>query len=110
MIMFNKALLVTGVLILSRFAFAGVKVYDIVLPNATKVGDVQLRAGEYRVSLDGASAVFTDTEHRKSSVTLPVKVESAAKKYGATAVEVNDSGQLISIEVSGSTTKLDFGQ
>ncbi len=57
-------------------------------------------------------AVFTSAETSKS-FTAPVKVQTAAKKYDETSVDTankNGSEKIISIELGGSDTELEFGE
>jgi hypothetical protein len=60
--------------------------------------------------VDGSNAVFTNVETNKS-VTAPVKIENAGKKYDTTAIESRQEGDaqhIKDIELGGSNTKLDF--
>jgi len=110
--MTHRFLLWGGALTLSAVAFAGPKTYDVTLPSAAKAGSVQLAAGEYKVKVEGSNAIFTGTQTHQS-VTVPVKVENADTKYGATALDSTMQGgtaQITSIELGGSKTKLEFGQ
>jgi hypothetical protein len=107
--MTNRLLLV-GALALSTLSLLSAKTYDIVLTQAAKAGTVQLAAGEYRLKVQGANAIFTNVDSAKS-FTVPVKVESAEKKFDQTAVDTKDangSSTVESIELGGSTTKLGF--
>ena len=74
------------------------------------VGSAQLPAGEYTLKVDGSNAVFTNVESNKS-VTTPVKIESADKKFAVTSVETNQEGDaqhIKDIQLGGSTTSLYF--
>jgi hypothetical protein len=106
----TSLILVFGaILSLSSFSFAGQKSYEVIFSAPAKVGGVQLKAGEYKVTVDGANAVFTDSKAK--SVTAPVKVENATKKFQHTAVDASREGTIDtvnSIEFGGSTTKLEF--
>ena len=106
----TKSLLI-GAFALASVAFAGGKTYDITLSKAAKAGSVQLPAGDYKLKVDGTTATFTDS-HRKSFST-PIKVESATKKFSATAVDSSEAGStdlIHSIMLGGSVTKIDFEQ
>ncbi len=92
--------------------FAAGKAVTVVFDKATTVGSLKLAAGEYKVKVDGASAVFTNTANFKS-VTTGVKVQTSDKKFKETSVDtVNTaSGDVVqAISVGGSTTKLDFSK
>jgi hypothetical protein len=104
--MTSKSLLFIGTLALAGIASA--KSYDIVLSSPAKAGSVQLAAGEYSLKVKGNSAVFTNVETGKS-VSAPVKVENATKKFDQTAVD-STADQITAIELGGSTTKLDMGE
>lgn len=105
-----KNSLVLGVVLsLSSFCFAGQKSYDVIFSAPTSVGGVQLKAGEYKVKVDGTNAVFTDSKDK--SVTAPVKVENGTKKFQFTAVDASKDGgvdKVNAIEFGGSTTRLEF--
>ena len=105
----KKSLVLGVVLSLSSLCFAGQKSYDVIFSSATTVGGVKLPAGEYKVKVDGANAVFTDSKSK--SVSAPVKVENGAKKFAYTAVDASKEGtvdKVNAIEFGGSTTKLEF--
>lgn len=108
--MTKKTLLLLGVLAMSILPIASAKSYSIALPTRTMVGGAQLPAGEYTLKVDGSNAVFTNVESNKS-VTTPVKIESADKKFAVTSVETTQEGDaqhIKDIQLGGSTTKLDF--
>jgi len=106
----KNRLFLVGALTLASLSLASAKTYDIILTQPSKAGNVQLAAGEYRLKLQGSNAVFTNLDSNKS-VSVPVKVENAAKKFDQTAVDTtqsNGSATVESIELGGSTTKLGF--
>jgi hypothetical protein len=105
-----KNSLVLGMLFVSSLCFAGQKSYDVIFSAPATVGGVQLAAGEYKVKVDGANAVFTDA-HSFKSVSTAVKVETSTKKFQYTAVDATKDGsvdKVNAIELGGSTTKLEF--
>jgi hypothetical protein len=106
----KKSLVLAGALSLSAICFAGTKSYDINLTTAAKVGNVVLAAGEYKLTVQGTNAVFTESKTRKT-FTAPIKVETSAKKYQYTAVDTapdQGSEKITSIELGGSTTQIEF--
>jgi hypothetical protein len=106
----KKSLLLAGILAFSSLSFAYSKTYEISLASATKAGNVQLKAGQYRVKLDGDKAIFTDVDTSKQ-VTVPVKIENAAKKFDETKVDSVSDGNVNTIkdiQLGGSTTQIDF--
>ena len=106
-----KSLMLTGALALSSAAVLSAKSYEIILTAPTQAGTLQLKQGEYRVKVEGASAVFTNVD-TGDRYTTPVKVEKTAKKFDQTAVEStkrNGTDQIRHIDLGGSSTELDFG-
>ena len=73
----KKTLVLGVVLSLSSLCFAGQKSYDVIFSAPAKVSGVKLPAGEYKVKVDGANAIFTDSKSK--TVSAPVKVETGAK-------------------------------
>jgi hypothetical protein len=105
--MLKKSLLIFA---LAGLSIASAKTYSITLLSPTTVGTKQLRPGDYKLTLDGSKATFTNTYDRKSFQT-DVKVEHASRKFSQTAVDTTNSGgsdHLQAIELQGTTTKLDF--
>lgn len=105
----KKTFVLGAVLSLSGLCFAGQKSYDVIFSAPSMVSGVKLAAGEYKVKVDGANAVFTDSKSK--SVTAPVKVDTGTKKYSYTAVDATKDGEVDkvnAIEFGGSTTKLEF--
>ena len=107
-----KSLLITGALAVASLSVASAKSYDIVLANPTQVANQQLKPGEYKVKVEGNTAVFTDVESGKK-FTAPAKIETAPKKFDLTAVgtqKKSDVEQMNSIELGGTNTKLEFSE
>ena len=99
-----------GILSLAVLSFASTKSYSISLTHPAKAGSQSLTPGEYTVKVDGANAVFTDSRTAKS-VSVPVKVETSDKKFKVTSVDSTQDGtaeRINSIQLGGSTTKLEF--
>ena len=107
--MTTKSLLLIATLALAGIANA--KSYDIMLSAPVKAGSVQLAAGEYSLKVQGSNAIFTNVQTRKS-FTTPVKAETADKKFDATAVvstTKDGDSHIMSVQLGGSTTRLDLG-
>jgi hypothetical protein len=103
-----RSLLFVGALGLSSLAFAGTKSYDIILNNTTRVGANELKAGEYKVKVEGSQVVFARDGKEWMA---PVKVETGAKKFESTTVESTIEGDMDTIhaiDLGGSTTKLEL--
>ena len=97
-----------AILVLSLSAWAGAKSYAVTLYDPASAGGAQLKAGEYKVTVDNDKATITNG---KISTESPVKVESAEAKYPTTSVIVlkNDGKSRISeIHLGGTKTKLVF--
>lgn len=110
--MTKKSILVTGALVLSSFSIMYAKSYDLVFSNPVKAGTLELKPGEYKLTVKGNTAEFTDLQNDKT-YTAPVKIENAAKKHDVTAVDSNrqnGTDQIQKIELGGSTTDLQFGE
>jgi hypothetical protein len=108
--MTKRTLLLLGVLAMAILPVASAKSYSIAFPGLTMVGSAQLPAGDYTLKVEGANAVFTNVDSNKT-VTTPVKIENADKKYAVTSVETTQEGDaqhVKDIQLGGSTTKLDF--
>src|ERR1039458_2778209 len=106
----KKSLVLGAILSLSSLCFAGQKSYDVIFLAPASVGGVQLAAGEYKLKVDGANAVFTDA-HSKTVLSTAGKVQNAAKKFQYTAVDATKDGsvdKVSAIELGGSTTKIEF--
>ena len=108
--MTKRSLLLLGVLAMSILPIASAKSYTIAFTGLTVVGSTQLPAGEYTLKVEGSNAVISSVDNDKS-VTVPVKIENADKKYGVTTVETTQEGNASHIDdilLGGSNTKLDF--
>ena len=70
-----------------------------------------MKPGEYKVKVEGSQAVFTDAHNK--SVSVPVTVENADKKFGDTRLEtVNHDGvdNIQAIDLGDSNTRVKLGQ
>jgi len=81
--------------------------YKFELAQATHVGATELKAGTYKVEVQGDKAVF---KSGKSVVAqAPAKVEDGKQKYSFTSVSTNAS-KLESISIGGTTMKIVLAQ
>lgn len=76
--------------------------YNVVLPSDTTIGNTQLKAGEYKLTVEGSNAVF---KQGKKTTQVPVSVEQNDSKFRYTAVETVDS-KVKQIDLGGTNTKL----
>ena len=105
-----KSLFLASVLATFTLSLAVAKTYDISFASPAKVGNVQLKAGDYRMSVNGNKATFTDVATLKT-VTTDVKVENTDKKFDDTKVDsTTDGGTTVvkDIQIGGSKMKIDF--
>jgi hypothetical protein len=105
-----KTLVLAGVMAIFTMSMAIAKTYDISFSSPTKVGNVQLKPGDYRMSVNGTKATFTDVQTLKT-ITTEVKVENTDTKFDETKVNTTVDGNTTvvkDIEIGGSKTKIDF--
>ncbi len=76
--------------------------FSITLPSDTMVGDTHLKAGQYKLELQGNQAIF---KQGKTTVQVPVTIEKASNKFRFTALETVDS-KLNAIDLRGTDTKV----
>ena len=92
-------------------SLASAKSYEISVDAVSKVGDVQLQPGQYKVSLTGSKVKFTNQDSGKSVETNATVDTTGKTKFDATAVESvqGKSGNTISeIDLGGTATKIKF--
>jgi hypothetical protein len=106
----KKSVLLAGILAAASISIGYSKTYDVDLSHVTQAGTVELKAGSYRVKVDGDKAIFTDVDSSKQ-YTVPVKVENLDKKVEYTRLDETNNGNvdmLKDIQLGGSTTQIDF--
>lgn len=107
----KTTLLLIGTLALAGLASA--KSFDnMILSSAATAAGHQMAAGSYVLQLKGDKATFTNMGTGKSFTTT-VKVQDAGKKYDDTAIESqakDGARQITSIELGGSSTKIELGE
>ncbi|HLH04551.1 MAG TPA: hypothetical protein VKX25_17425 [Bryobacteraceae bacterium] len=78
--------------------------YKVNVLEDTTLNGKQIKAGDYKVALDGTTATL---KHGKEVVTVPAHTEQAQSKYQNTAIKyVNNS--IEEIHIGGTTTKIVF--
>ena len=77
-----KQLFAVAVFALSTLTAGSVssKTYDINLTKPAKVGNTQLKAGHYKLVVEGSQATITEAGKAKNTVTVPVKMQEADKE------------------------------
>jgi len=96
------------------FALAGIpllsaKTYDLSLTAPAVVHNLHLRAGQYRLKIEGSQVIFTDEDG--NSVQTDVKVEQANKKFDDTEVEtakIAGTDHIKEIRLHGTKMELEF--
>src|SRR6185437_1411637 len=76
--------------------------YSVTLTSEISAGSTQLKAGQYKLEVEGNQAIF---KQGSTSTAIPISVEKNAKKFRYTTVDTTDS-KLHSIELGGTNTKL----
>ena len=76
--------------------------YSVTLTSDISAGTTQLKAGTYKVEVEGNQAIF---KQGKDTTQVPVSVEKNGTKFRYTTVQTVDS-KLQAIELGGSNTKL----
>jgi hypothetical protein len=82
--------------------------YKVTLTEPAVIAGSVVKAGEYRIVVNGEKATLTSG---KTSLEVPVKVETATRKFEFTSVECStEAGKnmLDDIHVGGTTTTLVF--
>ena len=82
--------------------------YKVTITEPSMIAGSAVKPGEYRIVVNGEKATLT---MGKTTLDVPVKVESGAQKFQYTSVESRtEAGQNIvdDIQVGGTTTKLVF--
>jgi hypothetical protein len=78
--------------------------YKVTIPSDTWAGDTQLKAGNYKVTVEGNQAVFT---MGKQTVQVPASMETSTGKFSDTMLETTGT-KLSAIDIGGTTTKIVF--
>jgi hypothetical protein len=107
-----KKLFTVGILALCSLTIAIAKNYELTLSSTTKVGNIELKPGQYTLKVQGDKAIFTFVDTAKQ-FTTNVKVEATDQKFETTRVDANKNGNVDvvkDIELGGSKTRLQFGE
>lgn len=76
--------------------------YKVTIPSDTWAGDTQLKAGSYKVQVEGNQATFVQG---KQTVQVPATVEQNTKKSPDTLLETSGT-KLQAIDIGGTTVKI----
>jgi hypothetical protein len=78
--------------------------YKVTLPSDLSAGDVMLKAGNYKVEVEGNQATF---KQGKEEINVPATVETGTSKFPDTLLEASGTN-LQAIDIGGTTTKIVF--
>ena len=78
--------------------------YTVTLSSDSSAGTTQLKAGAYKLQVEGSQAVF---KQGKATIQIPVTVETAPSTFRYTEVETVGS-KLMAIDLAGTKTRLVF--
>lgn len=78
--------------------------YHVTIPSDTWAGDTQLKAGNYKVTVEGNQATF---KMGKQTIQVPASVENGASKFADTSLESSGT-KLQAIDIGGTNTKIVF--
>jgi hypothetical protein len=109
--MTRRSLVTLCFLILASLSIAYGKTYTFTLSNTAKVGNTDLKPGDYEVKVAGTRAIITSNSTKP--VTVSIQVESNPKKFSQTAVEASnkDGVDVIkSITLGGTNTRITLVQ
>lgn len=86
------------------------KSYRVTLTDTFKIGNAELKPGEYKLVVDAPKVRFTELKSGKS-VDLEANVESGDEKFTDTAVHarrIDGVSHIREIRIGGSKTKITF--
>jgi hypothetical protein len=93
-----------GLILLAAVVASAASSYKVTLQSDLFAGDVQLKAGEYTMTLEGKQVVF---KKGKESFQIPFSIEKNEKKFKATTLEI-DGSKIHSIDLEGTDMKIMF--
>lgn len=103
------AMFVSGAL--AAGAYARPKTYSVSMPEQVEVGTVALKPGNYRLRLDGSTAVFLNDD-AKEVAKAPVTVTNTDRKFAHTEVlysrKADNTEKLTGVDLGGTKMKLQF--
>jgi hypothetical protein len=92
-------------LALTGMALAATKTYTINLLQPSKVGTMELKAGEYQVKVVDGKAVF---KNGKIHGEAAVEIQDGNQKFSDTSVRLGEARQIREIRIGGTKTTLVF--
>ncbi|MBL0157434.1 MAG: hypothetical protein IPP47_10105 [Bryobacterales bacterium] len=104
----TKAIKFCVLFLTAAMLFASAASYSVTLFQPSMVSGTELKAGEYKLTIDGDKATITKG---KEKVEAAVKMETSENKFSATSVRYSDQGgkmKIQEIRLGGTTTKVVF--
>ena len=104
----TKAIKFCVLFLTAAMLFASAASYSVTLFQPSVVAGTELKAGEYKLTIDGDKATITKG---KEKVEAAVKMETSENKFSATSVRYSDQGgkmKIQEIRLGGTTTKVVF--
>lgn len=105
-----KSALLVGSLAIFTLSVGFAKTYTVSISSPVKAGSIELKAGDYKLAVDGNKVTFTEVKSNKSFST-DGKIENATKSYDTTRMDTTTEGSTTvvkDIELGGSKIKIDF--
>lgn len=96
--------LTLGLAILLTSVASAASSYKVTLPSDLSAGNVQLKAGDYTLTLEGKQVVL---KRGKESTQIPAIVEKNDKKFQDTTLELAGS-KIQAIDIGGTDMKIMF--
>ena len=107
--MFKKLVILALMSVVLVTAKTSVKTYTVHFSETVKAGSVDLKAGEYKLKVEGSQVVFTD--QRGKQIEASATVESTDRKFDRTSITMSTAdgtSRLVSIQLGGSNNTVKF--
>lgn len=104
----TKAIKLFAMFFTVAMVFASAASYSVTLFQPSMVSGTELKAGEYKLTIDGGTATMIKG---KEKVEAAVKMETADTKFASTSVRYADQGgkmKVQEIRLGGTTTRVVF--
>lgn len=105
----TKTLLLFAV---AGLSIASAKSFTVMVPDQATVNGTPLAAGEYKVSVNGASVTLLE-RNTKNVVQANATVQTADRKFDNTSIlskTVDGKNEIDEIDLGGTKTKLEFNR
>jgi hypothetical protein len=93
-------------------SIASAKTYEISVPDHAAIASTQLKAGDYRVKVEGGTATLIPSDNK--SVEATGQTQATDNKFAQTELEVTKGADgvnhITAIDLGGTKTKLTFNE